>query len=81
VGGAVGMTSLAGLVGPGTTAPCGDPGVDADEPATPSPRAKQPSTATTTVMVLARDFFEVHAERSDVRALCPPALTWPSGPE
>ena len=39
VAGVVGMTSLAGtLAGPGTAGRCSDPVVDADDPATPSPR-------------------------------------------
>src|SRR5271155_2490431 len=64
VDGVVGMTSLAGmLAGAGTAGRCGDPVVDADDPATPSPRAKEPSAATMTVTVLVRDFFDIRTGR------------------
>ena len=76
------MTSLAGtLAGPGTAGRCGNPVVDADDPATPGPRAKQTSAATATVNVLVRGFFDIHTERSEVRPLCPLPVTRTSGPE
>ena len=82
VAGVVGMTSLAGtLAGPGTAGRCSDPVVDADDPATPSPSAKQASAATAAVNVLVRGFFDIHTERSEVRPLCPLPVTRTSGPE